>query len=297
MSLYETKGSGTNAAGAERDFWRGAFESVVERLPEPVLVVDAEGRITHWNGASESLTNVDAADAVGQVASDVTGAEITLAQRAVARSEVVTSDRIRTGTSAGGKRWHTRDVAVPIHDEGEVVGAFELSVEAPRGRPEEDARSVATLRRTAIESAETVEERRVDVSETQERLRRSADAVEEIGEALANSAAEMRSSEADVDVQLDDALDRTESAASLVAEAATLVAETAEDADRLADDRERGTAALDDVIRAVDELDRGQRDDAGDRNGDRHTDRDGGQSTDERADFGEDDWLPGFRRA
>ncbi|MFC6724574.1 PAS domain-containing protein, partial [Halobium palmae] len=88
MSLYETKGDGMNAAGAERDFWRGAFESVVERLPEPVMVVDSEGRITHWNGASESLTNVDAAEAVGQVASDVTGAESTLAERAVTRGEV-----------------------------------------------------------------------------------------------------------------------------------------------------------------------------------------------------------------
>lgn len=307
MSLYEARDEGVGS-GTERDFWRGAFEAVVERLPEPALVVDDAGRITHWNGASEAATNVDASDAIGRVASDVTGAETSLAERAVASGEVVRGDRLRTGTSAGGKRWHTRGVAVPIRDGARVAGAFELSIEPPRGRAD-DPDAVAALRRAAIGSAESVERSRVDADESRKRLRDAADAVGGIAEALAAAAERVgEGAEGDVDVPFGGPPYRTESVAALVGEAATLVGEASAEAEHLAAADERGVAALDDLIRALDDPD--GRDDGRepgvardvDSNGDGAAGSDGNpdddrESSEAATEFGEGDWLPGFRRA
>jgi PAS domain S-box-containing protein len=41
-------------------------DSLIEQLPVSVIVADREGRITHWNRASEALFGFSAAEAIGQ---------------------------------------------------------------------------------------------------------------------------------------------------------------------------------------------------------------------------------------
>ena len=49
----------------ERDYWKSLFDSVIEQLPEPAVVLNAEEVVTHWNGGMGSLTGVDPETAVG----------------------------------------------------------------------------------------------------------------------------------------------------------------------------------------------------------------------------------------
>ena len=57
----------------ERDYWKSLFDSVIEQVPEPAVVLNAEGVVTHWNGGMASLTGVDPETAVGTHAREVDG--------------------------------------------------------------------------------------------------------------------------------------------------------------------------------------------------------------------------------
>jgi len=41
----------------ERDYWKSLFDSVIEQVPEPAVVLNAEGVVTHWNVEMASLTD------------------------------------------------------------------------------------------------------------------------------------------------------------------------------------------------------------------------------------------------
>src|SRR6056297_53042 len=111
-------------------FWRHAFESLVETLPEPAFVVDGDGYVTHWNDGVEALTGYPAADAVGEHAFDLFGTkgqDETLAEEVVRTGEPIRETAIRSAESADGNVFHGRALGVPITTPaGESVGAVEI---------------------------------------------------------------------------------------------------------------------------------------------------------------------------
>lgn len=50
----------------EDDFDRGLLGEVLDRAPDAVIVVDAEGRICYWNGGAERIFGFPSAEAVGE---------------------------------------------------------------------------------------------------------------------------------------------------------------------------------------------------------------------------------------
>ena len=67
--------SETERLRAERDHWRHMFDQLAAQFPEPVIVTDDEGRLTHWNREQERFTGTDAADALGRPAHEAIGTE------------------------------------------------------------------------------------------------------------------------------------------------------------------------------------------------------------------------------
>lgn len=87
------------------DFWRHAFEALVERFPEPAFGVDADGEIRYWNDGAEALTGYPASETVGMGAYEVFGTEgeeETLAETVVRTGEVIREEDLRTAAGPTG---------------------------------------------------------------------------------------------------------------------------------------------------------------------------------------------------
>ena len=56
MATEQVNATSAIAPDDDAGFWRQAFESLVETLPEPAIVVDGDGYGTHWNGGVDTLT-------------------------------------------------------------------------------------------------------------------------------------------------------------------------------------------------------------------------------------------------
>ncbi|MFB6130228.1 MAG: methyl-accepting chemotaxis protein [Salinigranum sp.] len=127
----EAGNGGIEPVGDEATFWRHMFETVVESLTEPVLVVDDDGVIAHWNDEMAATIGVEAEEAVGRTAYEVTGTEgesETLAETIVRTGRSIREDQIREGTDPEGRPWHIRAAGFPLTDtEGNVIGAFEIT--------------------------------------------------------------------------------------------------------------------------------------------------------------------------
>lgn len=112
------------------DAWRRAFESLVEAYPEPVFVIDDQGRIAGWNDAITDLLGYTPAEVMGEQAYDVFGTEgesETLAEEVLRRGEAIRETKIRTATDADGNTFHSRALAVPVTDaDDEVVAVVEI---------------------------------------------------------------------------------------------------------------------------------------------------------------------------
>lgn len=112
----------------ERDFWRNLFDQLVAEFPEPVLIVNDDGIVTHWNDPHVELSGITQDEAIGKQAIDVLGTEgvdETLAEQIARTGETVREDRIRSGNREDGE-WHIRAAGSPLRaPDGDVVGAFE----------------------------------------------------------------------------------------------------------------------------------------------------------------------------
>lgn len=153
----------------ERDFWKQLFDQLIEEFPEPALVVNSEGIITHWNDPHVELSGTTHKEAIGNQAIDVLGtkgAEETLAEEIARTGETVREDQVRSGATEEGE-WHIRAAGSPLRaTDGEVVGAFEY---------------VAIV-------TELIEERR-ELEEVQESISETVyDGVEELFEATKTTA-------------------------------------------------------------------------------------------------------------
>lgn len=145
------------ASGDETtDFWKTAFEELVSQFPEPVFVIDDEGRISGWNDEMVNLLGYTADDVMGQNAYDVFGTEgedETLAETVLKGGQPIRETDIRTASDAEGNPFHSRALAVPIRDSGgEIVSVFEV------------ISSVTDL----IETQRTMEQIQTEVSENVE---------------------------------------------------------------------------------------------------------------------------------
>ncbi|MFC6725088.1 PAS domain-containing protein, partial [Halobium palmae] len=103
----------------ERDFWRHQFEQLVERFPEPALVVDGDGRVTHWNEKQADIAGRAAEDVVGVPAHDAIGTEgveETLAETLVRTGETIREEQIRSATRDDDETWHVRAAGQPLTD-------------------------------------------------------------------------------------------------------------------------------------------------------------------------------------
>ncbi|MFW5978261.1 MAG: PAS domain-containing protein, partial [Halohasta sp.] len=89
----------------ERDFWKSMFDSLVGGLPEPALVLNAEGVVTHWNSEAVGLTGVDAETAVGthvQEFAEVDDGEERAAATALREGRAVRETEVRAGRQPTG---------------------------------------------------------------------------------------------------------------------------------------------------------------------------------------------------
>ena len=120
----------TEQLRAERDHGRHLFDELVAQFPEPVIVVDDEGRLTHWNREQASFTGLEPDAALGRPAHEVIGTEDvteTLAETVARTGETIRESEVRTITDADGRERHGRAVGVPLTTpDGDVVGAFEF---------------------------------------------------------------------------------------------------------------------------------------------------------------------------
>src|SRR6056297_2966737 len=118
MSLQtDADGLGTGDQDQSAEFWRTAFESLVDGLPEAAFVVDTDGVVTHWNDAVVQLHGMSADEAVGMKAYDVfetKGESETLAERVARTGEPVRESKIRSSDKSDGESSHARALAVPI---------------------------------------------------------------------------------------------------------------------------------------------------------------------------------------
>ncbi|WP_144901041.1 methyl-accepting chemotaxis protein [Halobellus captivus] len=115
---------------AERDHWRHMFDQLAAEFPEPVIVVDDDGRLTHWNEEQASFVGLAAEEALGQRAHEVIGTEAvteTLAEKVARTGETIREREVRTITNTAGEKGHGRAMGVPLSaPDGSVVGSFEV---------------------------------------------------------------------------------------------------------------------------------------------------------------------------
>ncbi|WP_396612765.1 methyl-accepting chemotaxis protein [Haloferax sp. S1W] len=119
----------TERLEAERDFWKGLFEQVVEDLPEPTFVVDDEGRLTHINDLTFEKYGLDESD-LGKKGIDAFGTkgkDEILAEKIARTDQVIREAEFREVPTDDGTLWN-RSMGFPLHaPNGDVVGAFELT--------------------------------------------------------------------------------------------------------------------------------------------------------------------------
>jgi PAS domain S-box-containing protein len=78
------------------DFDRGLLGELVDRSPDAVILVDAQGRICYWNGGAERIFGFPSTAAVGQTL------DIIIPDRLQARHWNAFNQAVSTGTSRYG---------------------------------------------------------------------------------------------------------------------------------------------------------------------------------------------------
>jgi methyl-accepting chemotaxis protein len=115
---------------AERDHRRHTFDQLAARFLGPVIVVNDEGRLTHWNCEQAQFTDTDAEVAPGRPAHEVIGTEHkteTPAETVTETGDAVRESDVRTVPQGDDDRAYVKAVDVPLTAPcGETVGAFEF---------------------------------------------------------------------------------------------------------------------------------------------------------------------------
>lgn len=254
----------------QRDYWRALFESVIEAFPEPILVCDGEGVLTHWNGVVADLTGIDPERAVGSPARELVGVddgELTIAEQVVERGEPVRATEVRSGTSDAGERWHTRDSAAPLRDQdGNVVGAFEVATEVTGvvEQREELERLQQEISEQVLDAVEGLEESTADIADRSDEIADLTDdqstTTDEIASEIANLSAtseEIASSVDEIAQHSSDATDLAEETSSAASESLDRMDEIASASDEVAeqvDELDEAISGIDAAVEALDEI-------------------------------------------
>jgi len=263
--------AGSTTGGEETgEFWEHAFRMLVETFPEPVFVIDADGKITGWNEEMVDLMGYTEDEVRGRNAYDVFGTEgesETLAETTLRTGEAIRETDIRTATDADGNPFHSRAMAVPIPDASgttvavvEVISSVTDLIETQRKMEEigkevsENVESrVAELRDYSEETDESVKHATSLADEQFDQLERLRDEVNNFTatvEEIASSADEVNrqvETAADLATESREAAETAEHAMENVSEAGDLVAENGHEL------RER-TEELDQIVEVVQDI-------------------------------------------
>ena len=255
---------------AERDHWRHMFDQLAAAFPEPVIVTDEEGRLTHWNREQEKFTGTDAADALGRPAHETIGTENkteTLAETVARTGEAVRETDVRTIPQHDGDEAHGRAVGVPLTaPDGEVVGAFEFvyrvtelveqrkSVEDVQRQVSEDLEGcVSGLERASSQVTDNVETI-ADIAESEAEHVRAVD--DEIGNFSATTE-EVAASVETISTQSSETAELAADSEESITELLETVERVASASDRMASDAEDladRVAEIDDVVTVIDDI-------------------------------------------
>ncbi|RLM53673.1 PAS domain-containing protein [Halobellus sp. Atlit-31R] len=246
---------------AERDYWRQLFDGLAAAFPEPVLVVDDDGRLTHWNEAHTSFIGISAEEALGRPAHEVIGTESTtetLAEQVVRTGETVRETEIRSGTDDDGEEWHVRATAIPLSaPDGDVVGAFEVvsrvtelveqrkSMEDVQEKVREDLENTVS----GLESASSQVTENVDV--IADVAEQEAAHVREVDDDIQTFSATTE----EVAASVETISSQSSETADIATESERSTAELLETVEDVADASDRMVADAEDLAERVDEID------------------------------------------
>ena len=231
--------SETEQLRAERDHWRHLFDELAAQFPEPVIIVDDEGRLTHWNREQAQFTDIDAEAALGRPAHEVIGTKNkteTLAETVAETGEPVRESDIRTIPQGNGEEAYARAVGVPLTaPDGETAGAFEFVYRVTE--LVEQRKSIEAVQKKVREDLEGCVTGLEDASS---QVTDNVDAIAEIAESEANHVR-------DVDDEIAMFSATTEEVAASVETISTQSAETAD----LASESEASTTELLETVERV----------------------------------------------
>jgi len=234
----------------ERDFWRTAFDTLVDQFPEGVLVTDTDGTLTHWNDSLAADLNVEPEDAIGNNAHDVIGTEgedETLAETVARTGEVIREEQLREVPNTDAI---FQVYGVPIRGpDGTVAGAFEVAPDV--SDHVERRRELESLQRRVREEVET------ELDDVDDSVSEVVEFTEET-ESFTEQQSERMDSVADEVAQQSATIEEIASSAEQVSRAAQDARERASDGESAAeaavDQMETAQAAADDVGDTIDEL-------------------------------------------
>jgi methyl-accepting chemotaxis protein len=229
----------TERLRAERDHWRHLFDQLVALFPEPVIVVDGDGRLTHWNEEQASFIGIDAETALGRPAHEVVGTEEvteTLAEEVARTGEAIRETEVRSGTHDDGTDWHVRATGVPlVAPGGGVVGSFEYVSRVTD--LVEQRKSIEQVQRKVSEEIETA------VADLESAAGQVTDNAEEIADIAETEAGNV----GDVDQEIQTLSAATEEVASSV----ETISAQSDETEGLAEESERATRDLLETVEAV----------------------------------------------
>ena len=255
---------------AERDHWRSLFNQLAAEIPEPVIAVDDDGRLTHWNEMQTEFTGLPAEEALGKPAHEVIGTEDvteTLAEKVARTGERIRETEVRTITSADGEKRHGRAMGVPLTTpEGEVAGSFEIlyrvtdlvkqrkSMQEVQTRVREDLEGTVA----GLETASSQVTENVDV--IAEVAEQEAEHVREVDDEIQTFSAtteEVAASVETISTQSSETADLAADSEASTTELLGTVEDVADASDRMADDAADladRVEEIDDVVAVIDDI-------------------------------------------
>ena len=246
------------------------FDQLAAQFPEPVIIVNHEGRLTDWNRAQAQFSGTDAADVLGRPAREAVGTKNkteTLAEAVAQSGEAVRESDVRTIPTTDGGEAHARAVGVPLTTpDGEVAGAFEFvyrvtelveqrkSVENVQRQVREDLEGcVSGLEEASSQVTDNVGTI-ADIAETEAEHVRAVD--NEVGNFSATTE-EVAASIDTISTQSTDTADLAADSEESITELLETVNRVANASDRMASDAEEladQVAEVDDVVTTIDDI-------------------------------------------
>jgi methyl-accepting chemotaxis protein len=246
---------------AERDHWRHLFDQLAAQFPEPVIVVDDDGRLTHWNREQAAFTDTDAEAALGRPAHEVIGTKNkteTLAETVAETGEPVRESDVRTVPQDDGEEAYVRAVGVPLTaPDGETAGAFEFVHRVTE--LVEQRKSVETVQRRVREDLDGcvsgLERASSQVTRNVETIAEIADAEAEHVRAVDDEIGSLSATTEEVAASVETISSQSSETADLAADSEESIAELLETVERVADASDRMASDAEDLADRVSEID------------------------------------------